>query len=102
MKKLKAVLALLFVFWGFGQLNAQVVVVKPERPKVVVVKPKAPAKNHIWVEGDWVWSPKQKAYVWKKGRWIKHPKGKKYVPGHWKKVRGGWKWIPGHFKRGRR
>lgn len=97
-RKFLIVVALIFISVSFAE--AQVVVVKPQKPKVVVVKPKCPGKNHVWVDGHWTWDKRSKQYVWTKGHWKKGKKGKKWVPGHWKKVRGGWQWIPGHWKGG--
>jgi len=80
--------------------NAQVIIkIKPLRPKVVVVKPKAPGPNFVWINGHWKWSKRVVKYVWAKGHWSKRRRGANWVSGHWADVPGGHKWIPGHWKR---
>ena len=83
------------LFIGFSAAAQVVVKVRPNRPKIKVVKPKQPDKNHIWVDGHWVWNPRSKNYVWKRGYWEPVRTGHRYVAGHWEKAPGGWKWIPG-------
>ncbi len=89
------VFLILFLFSSFA--NAQIVVVKkPIRQKVVVVKPAKPGKKYVWIGGHW--AVRSGKYVWKKGKWAKKKTGKNWVSGHWKKVPAGWKWIPGHWR----
>lgn len=86
----------IFMLFSGTNLMAQIVVKKrPKRPQIKVVKPKRPGKNHIWVDGHWVWNPRSKNYVWKRGHWVPKRKKHRYVAGHWEKVPGGWKWLPG-------
>ncbi len=93
--RITLIFLVLFLFSSFA--GAQIVVVKkPVRKKVVVVKPAKPGKNHVWIGGRWVVSGGK--YVWTKGKWSRKKPGKNWVPGHWKKVQAGWKWIPGHWR----
>lgn len=100
MKKLLLVAVSFLMLSSFSTtLSAQVVVVKPVKPNVVVVKPHAPSKKHIWVEGYWKWNKRLHKYEWVEGHWVRARKNKVWVPGHWAKVPGGWKYVPGHWKR---
>jgi hypothetical protein len=100
MKKHIAILLIIALFALNNSLTAQVIVkVSPASPKVVLVKPKKPAADMVWVAGHWHWSPRKQKYVWIEGKWIKTRRGHAYIAGHWKVVRGGYKWIPGHWIR---
>ena len=75
---------------------AQVVVVKrPQKPAVLLVKKDKPDSDHIWIDGHWRWDKGAKEYVWEPGHWIKNRTGFRFVPGKWKKMPTGWKWVPG-------
>ena len=91
---------LFFMLAGTGVSKAQVVVVdRPVRPDVVVVRPGAAKRGHIWVEGHWRWDKKLERYVWVTAGWVRSRRGHRYVPGHWLVVTGGHKWVPGHWTR---
>ncbi|MEL6192087.1 MAG: hypothetical protein AAFR66_08560 [Bacteroidota bacterium] len=79
--------------------QAQVIVVKkPVRPKVVVVKKTCGPRN-IWVDGHWTYNRRANKYVWVKGRCVKRKRGHRWVAGKWVKVPRGWKWVPGVWVR---
>ena len=48
---------------------SRVVVVKPNRPKVIVKHPNRVRRNYIWVEGHWKWNGFYRDYIWIKGKW---------------------------------
>ncbi|HQO32539.1 MAG TPA: hypothetical protein PKX72_03320 [Chitinophagales bacterium] len=73
--------------------------VRPAAPKVVVVKPKSPGNQYVWVSGDWIWHPKKQQYIWVDGKWLLPPKAAVWVDGHWKATSGGWYWVSGHWKK---
>ena len=80
--------------------NAQfIVTARPERPAVVVERPRAPGPEFIWVDGEWRWSKREHRYIWAEGYWIRPKRGNEWVPGHWVDVRGGSEWIRGHWAR---
>lgn len=84
------------------QTTAQVIVVKkPQRPNVRVVKPRCPGKanKYVWVSGHWVWNKRNRVYVWRKGYWMKKQRNRRYVAGHWDQKRNGYVWVPGHWRR---
>jgi len=94
--KLLKLIPLFAMIIGFAfQSNAQIVVKKPRRPAVIIKKPNAPKKNHVWVAGHWKWDGNK--YVWVKGHWKKTKPGHVWVAGHWAKVKTGYKWVPGHW-----
>lgn len=95
-----ALLTIGLVCFSGNKAEAQVVVVKPNKPKVLVVKPTKAKSGHVWVNGHWKWNGKK--YVWVKGHWKKQKVGHVWVPGHWKKVKGGHQWVPGHWKHNHR
>ncbi|KAA3657386.1 MAG: hypothetical protein DWQ10_13385 [Calditrichaeota bacterium] len=70
--------------------------IKPPTRKVVVVKPRKPHTNSVWVSGRWQWNGRK--YVWHKGHWVSPRKGFVWIDGHWVKNRKGWYWIGGHWK----
>ncbi|MEZ5055237.1 MAG: hypothetical protein R2807_10835 [Chitinophagales bacterium] len=72
--------------------------VKPANPIVVNIKPVCPSPKHVWIEGDWIWSPIQNQYVYTEGRWVIPAGSASWVPGHWKHTKYGWNWIEGHWK----
>ena len=80
-----------------GRKRVYVRVAPPKPKKVVVVKPKKPHVNAVWVGGHWHWNGHK--YVWKKAHWKKPRKGYVWVPGHWKKTPKGWYRVEGHWKR---
>ena len=81
---------------GSGQM---IVKVKPQRPKVVVIKPTKVYKNKIWIEGHWRWSNQSNSYQWVKAHWAKKKRNSKWKAGNWIKMPAGWKYVPGHWLR---
>jgi YXWGXW repeat-containing protein len=70
-KKMTAIKSILFsvvlLFTLSSISTAQLVVVKkPNRPRVMVVKTAKPRKNHVWIDGHW--NANGSKYVWVKGR----------------------------------
>ncbi|MEL6675913.1 MAG: hypothetical protein AAFR61_27140 [Bacteroidota bacterium] len=78
--------------------QAQVVVVRPKAP-AVILKPEVCGPQSVWVAGHWDWNRRTKSYVWVKGRCVSKRRGFRYAPGQWKRVRGGWRWVPGGWVR---
>jgi len=72
------------------------VVQKPPPLKVEVIGV-APAADHVWVQGYWVW--RDNDYQWVPGHWDKPPHSRaQWMPGHWKHTRHGHYWVPGHWR----
>lgn len=92
---------IVLILLGLGSfINAQVVVtVKPNRPKVLVVKPAKTKRGYVWIPGHWRYDKPAKEYRWVKGRWKKKRRGHTWVEGHWKKTPRGHQWVPGHWRR---
>ena len=78
---------------------SRVVVVKPNRPKVIVKHPNRVRKNYIWVEGHWKWSSFYRDYIWIKGKWKRQRRGHHWMPGFWEVSLGGFVWIEGYWMR---
>ncbi len=71
--------------------------IRPSRPAMVVHRPPAPARGHVWVEEDWV--PQGGSYVWHGGYWAAPPRpGAVYIAGHWNHSRKGHVWIAGSWR----
>lgn len=69
-----------------------------ERPAAVVyTRPAPPARDYVWVGGNWVWVGGR--YEWREGHWERPHMGRRWADGHWQSTRGGWKWVPGHWQR---
>lgn len=98
MNYIKSFLFTLVVLFAFTSVSsAQLVVVKkPVRPKVIVVKPSKPGKDYVWIDGHW--KDNGKNYVWVKGHWVKGKHNKVWIKGRWKRNRGGWIWVAGYWK----
>lgn len=78
--------------------NAQRIYVKVQpAPRAVVVRPAAPHRNYIWVDGEYV--RRGRGYVYREGYWAAPRVGRAWVPGHWIKERRGWYWVPGFWRR---
>lgn len=77
--------------------SSRVVTVKPIRPKVIVKRPNRIRKNHIWVEGHWMWSNFYGDYIWIKGKWIRKRRGHHWVSGFWEISLGGFIWVDGYW-----
>jgi hypothetical protein len=103
MKK-RRILMTLFISLIMGGMNLAAagvyVRITPPAVKRVVVKPKCPFKNGVWVKGHWSW--KSKEYAWVPGHWVKPRRGYVWIDGHWKKTPRGWIWTRGHWKKVRR
>jgi len=84
MTTIKSILFSVFVLFALSSVsNAQLVVVKkPIKPKVVVVKTAKPGKNFAWIEGHWKVSGNK--HIW--------------IKGHWKRTRHGWIWVAGYWR----
>jgi hypothetical protein len=81
--------------------NAQIVVkVKPNKPKVLVVKPATHKHGHVWRGGHWNWNKKNNKYKWVKACWVKENHGHNWSAGHWVKNRNGHSWVAGTWKKG--
>lgn len=108
---MKKVVLMLFALVSIYQLNAKpkvyvkvnngnvrYVKVRPAAPNVVVVRPACPSAKHVWMDGNWVWSPQANQYVYVEGKWIVPNAGAVWVPGHWKNTKYGWHWVDGHWR----
>jgi len=77
--------------------GTRVYVVQKPPPVRVEVIGVAPAADHVWVQGYWVW--RDNDYQWVAGHWEKCPKPRAaWVPGHWKHTRHGYHWVLGHWR----
>ena len=77
----------------------RVVVVKPNRPTVIVKHPNRIRKNYVWVEGHWQWSNFYGDYIWIKAKWIRQRRGHHWVSGFWEISLDGFIWIEGYWAR---
>ena len=81
------------------QHSSRVVVVKPNRPHVIVKRPNNIRKNYIWVEGHWKWNSFYRDYIWIKGKWMHKRRGHHWHPGFWEVSLNGFIWVEGYWKR---
>ena len=85
---------------GFNEIShAQKIFVKVQPVAPVVVRPAAPSRSHVWVDGEWVWTSNH--YAWKAGYWVVPRQHEVWVAGRWRRAYGGWNWVPGHWRRRR-
>ena len=78
---------------------SRIVVVKPNRPQVILQRPVETRRNYIWVEGHWQWSNFYGDYIWIQGKWIRQRRGCHWEPGFWEVSLGGFVWIEGCWVR---
>ena len=78
---------------------SRVVVVKPNRPKVILKRPVKTRKDYIWVEGHWQWSNFYGEYIWIQGKWMRQRRGYHWMPGFWEVSLGGFIWREGYWAR---
>ena len=77
--------------------SSRVVTVKPNRPQVIVKRPNYTRRNHIWVEGHWMWSDFYGDYIWIKGKWVRQRRGHHWVSGFWEISLDGFIWVEGYW-----
>ena len=77
--------------------SSRVVTVKPNRPNVIVNRPNRTRRNHIWVEGHWMWSDFYRDYIWVKGKWVRQRRGHYWVSGFWEISLDGFIWVEGYW-----
>ena len=78
---------------------SRIVVVKPNKPKVIINHPNRVRRNYIWVEGHWKWSRFYRDYVWIKGQWMHKRRGYHWQPGFWEVSLTGFMWVEGYWGR---
>ena len=78
---------------------SRVVVVKPNRPKVIIKHPNRVRRNYIWMEGHWKWNSFYRDYIWIKGKWMHKRRGHHWHPGFWEVSLNGFIWVEGYWKR---
>lgn len=97
-----SLLIAVIVCMSFVSGNAQVVVkIKPNKPKLLVIKPNKHKDGHAWRAGHWKWHKKNNKYTWVKAHWAKQNKGHHWTVGRWVKNSNGHSWVPGHWKKGK-
>jgi WXXGXW repeat (2 copies) len=90
---------ILLMFTQCAPTSAQRFVVKVRPAAVVIARPVAPNRNHVWVTGDWVWNGRQQRYIWREGYWAKPRPRHVWVNGYWAEDRYGSYWVAGHWRR---
>jgi hypothetical protein len=87
--------AVLVVGFSFASSAQLIVKVRPTAP--VAVRPMAPSRQHVWVEGGW--EQRRGRYVHVDGYWSKPRHHRHYVQGYWAPRRNGYTWVPGYWAR---
>lgn len=65
-------------------------------PKVLVTRPAAPSKHHVWIGGHHV--AQSGAWVWVPDHWTKPPqKGATWMPCHTRRKGEAWVWTSGYW-----
>jgi len=90
----------LALFLGVTQLVTampRIYIAAPPPAPIVEVRPVAPSRNHVWVEGFHRWDGN--AYVWTPGTWTARPRAHAaWVKGHYVHSRHGWYWVDGRWR----
>jgi hypothetical protein len=73
--------------------------VESEPTYVEYSRPQQPSNNHVWINGDWVYSNQTHAYKQKNGYWHKPHHSQTYVAGHWQSSPKGYYWKPGYYQK---
>jgi len=99
MKKFILLFAIILLLSTHDIMAQMIVKAKPQRPKVVLVRPNKVYKNKVWIEGHWKWNKRTHNYQWIKGNWTKSRPNRTWKAGKWKKIPAGWKYVPGYWSR---
>ncbi len=62
------------------------------------VRPLRPSDDHIWIDGDWVWSRQTRSYTRRTGSWEVPHHGRTYTKGSWEKTPRGSHWVQGRWR----
>lgn len=88
------------LFLGITQLagaTPRIWIPAPPPAPIVEVRPVAPSRRHVWVEGYHRWDGR--AYVWTPGSWSVRPRGRSaWVAGRYVHGSRGWYWVGGHWR----
>ena len=63
-----------------------------------IERPMSPSINHVWIDGNWVYSRRMHTYSRNKGYWAQPNQGRKYTQGQWKSTKRGEHWVQGRWK----
>jgi WXXGXW repeat (2 copies) len=81
----------------FSSCGPTAVVVRQQPVAPVYVRPVAPSRTHVWVEGSWVGS-RRHGYKYRRGYYALPPRGRSnYTPGYWVRGRNGYYWQNGRW-----
>jgi hypothetical protein len=72
--------------------------VSQEPTYVEVQRPLRPGVTHVWRDGDWVYSRRNRTYVRQNGFWVTPTRGRTYEPGHWHVNSRGHRWVSGRWR----
>ncbi|HQR94109.1 MAG: hypothetical protein B7Y15_11450 [Bacteroidetes bacterium 24-39-8] len=95
MKKTIYLAALLIAMVSINACGPAYVSIEPAY--VEYERPMRPSVNHIWIEGDWLWSYQTRTYKQGRGRWEQSRNGRTYQQGHWKQGPRGKVWQKGRW-----
>lgn len=76
----------------------RVVVNKPRRPRVIVKRPNYNRGGYVWQEGYWKWNAFYGQYTWQEARWVKAKRNHYWIPGFWEISAGGFFWVNGYWQ----
>lgn len=57
-----------------------------------------PSNNHVWVDGNWIYSHPTRTYHRSSGYWTVPNPGRRYQSGHWGNNSRGYYWNPGRWR----
>lgn len=97
MKKIILLSAVTLLLSSSNLVGQMIVKVKPQKPKIVIVKPSKIYKNKVWMDGHWKWSNQSSSYQWVKGHWTKRRRNNTWKAGKWQKLPAGWKYVSGRW-----
>jgi hypothetical protein len=80
----------------FNACSPAYVTVRPTH--LNIERPMRPSANHVWVDGNWIYSRQTRTYSKNSGYWVQPNRGKKYTQGQWKSNRKGSRWVQGRWK----
>jgi hypothetical protein len=82
MKKTMYLLVMMLAVISFSSCGPAYVSIEPAY--VEYERPMRPSINHIWIEGNWIWSNQTRnGRTYQQGHWKQGPRGKTWQKGRW-------------------
>ena len=93
---MKIYILIVLLGFFFNACSREYVNVRPTHTNIK--RPMSPSLNHVWLDGNWIYSHRTKTYSRNNGYWAKPNWVRKYKQGQWKATRRGEHWVQGSWR----